>query len=140
MNRSTYYYETRGESPENLELMRRIDEQYLQTPFYGSRKMAAWLREQKPLSLAAADGRVRLNTATQAELESVSGIGPVLAARIIAARDERGGFTVVEDLLVATALRAPFGAGGAGAELLEGGFDRGEVGRAGRQDQHIGHG
>jgi putative transposase len=29
-----------GETPENLELMRRIDEQYLQTPFYGSRKMA----------------------------------------------------------------------------------------------------
>ena len=29
-----------GESEENLTLMRRIDEQYLRTPFYGSRKMA----------------------------------------------------------------------------------------------------
>jgi putative transposase len=29
-----------GESAENLALMRAIDEQYLRTPFYGSRKMA----------------------------------------------------------------------------------------------------
>jgi putative transposase len=29
-----------GESPENLALMRRLDEQYLRTPFYGSRKLA----------------------------------------------------------------------------------------------------
>ncbi|MBI3466445.1 MAG: IS3 family transposase [Planctomycetes bacterium] len=38
--RSTYYYEPAYESAENLALMRRIDEQYLQTPFYGSRRMA----------------------------------------------------------------------------------------------------
>jgi putative transposase len=38
--RSTWYYEPVGESPENLALMRRIDQQYLQTPFYGSRRMA----------------------------------------------------------------------------------------------------
>ncbi len=38
--RSTYYYELATESVENLELMRRIDEQYLETPFFGSRKMA----------------------------------------------------------------------------------------------------
>lgn len=41
--RSTCYYEPAGESWENLSLMRAIDEQYLQTPFYGSRKMAACL-------------------------------------------------------------------------------------------------
>lgn len=40
--RSSWYYQPRGESPENLALMRRIDEQYLATPFYGSRKLA-WL-------------------------------------------------------------------------------------------------
>jgi putative transposase len=38
--RSTRYYVPAGETAENLALMRAIDEQYLQTPFYGSRKMA----------------------------------------------------------------------------------------------------
>ena len=40
LNRSSWYYEAVGESPENLALMRRIDEQYLRKPYYGSRKMA----------------------------------------------------------------------------------------------------
>ena len=44
--RSSFYYESRGESPRNLELMRRIDEQFLETPFLGSRQMARWLRHQ----------------------------------------------------------------------------------------------
>ena len=38
--RSTRYYQPVGESDENLALMRRIDEQYLKTPFFGSRKIA----------------------------------------------------------------------------------------------------
>jgi putative transposase len=37
---STWYYRPAGESAENVALMRAIDEQYLRTPFYGSRKMA----------------------------------------------------------------------------------------------------
>ena len=40
---STWYYRPAGESAENLALMRRIDEQYLRTPFYGSRKLAVVL-------------------------------------------------------------------------------------------------
>lgn len=40
LSRSTRYYQARGETPENLALMRIIDEQYLKTPFYGSRKLA----------------------------------------------------------------------------------------------------
>ena len=44
--RSTYYYAGRGESDENLKLMRFIDEQYLHTPFYGSRGMTQWLIRQ----------------------------------------------------------------------------------------------
>jgi putative transposase len=39
LNRSSWYYQPTGESAENLVWMRRIDEQYLKTPFYGSRKM-----------------------------------------------------------------------------------------------------
>jgi putative transposase len=42
--RSSCYYQPQAESAENLALMRRIDEQYLETPFYGSRKMAVVLR------------------------------------------------------------------------------------------------
>jgi putative transposase len=37
---STWYYRPAGESAENLALMRAIDEQYLRSPFYGSRKLA----------------------------------------------------------------------------------------------------
>lgn len=40
LSRSSWYYEPAGESAENLALMRRIDEQYLKTPWYGRRKMA----------------------------------------------------------------------------------------------------
>ncbi len=41
---------------------------------------------------------VSLNTATQAELEELPGIGPVTAGRIIAWREEHGRFTRVEEL------------------------------------------
>lgn len=42
--RSSYYREPAGESEENLELMRLIDEEYTRHPFYGSRKMKKYLR------------------------------------------------------------------------------------------------
>ena len=42
---------------------------------------------------------VRLNTASAAELESIPGVGPVLAARIVGHRQANGPFAVVEDLL-----------------------------------------
>ena len=44
--RSTYYYQTQGESAENLYLMRLLDKQYTDTPYYGVRRMTAWLRSQ----------------------------------------------------------------------------------------------
>lgn len=44
--RSTAYYRPVGESPENLELMRRIDEIYTESPFFGSRQMTRALRRQ----------------------------------------------------------------------------------------------
>jgi putative transposase len=43
LNRSTWYYQPAGESAYNLQLMRRIDEQYLRTPFYGWPRMTAYL-------------------------------------------------------------------------------------------------
>jgi putative transposase len=46
LNRSSLYYEPATETPENLRLMRRLDEQYTACPFYGSRRMTAWLVSQ----------------------------------------------------------------------------------------------
>ena len=46
LNRSTFYYEPTGASPEDLRLMRLIDEQYTACPFYGSRRMTEWLTQQ----------------------------------------------------------------------------------------------
>ena len=39
ISRSSLYHAPQGESAENLELMRRIDELFLKYPFYGSRQM-----------------------------------------------------------------------------------------------------
>lgn len=44
LNRSSLYYEPVGESQENLDLMRLLDEQYTRTPYYGVLKMEAYLR------------------------------------------------------------------------------------------------
>jgi putative transposase len=43
LNRSTYYLPPATESEANLRLMRLIDQQFLKTPFYGSRRMAVAL-------------------------------------------------------------------------------------------------
>ena len=43
LSRTGYYYQPVRESPQNLLMMGLIDRQYTQTPFYGSRKMTAWL-------------------------------------------------------------------------------------------------
>ena len=43
ISRSSFYYAPKGESAENLALMRRIDELFLKYPFYGSRQMARQL-------------------------------------------------------------------------------------------------
>lgn len=44
VSRSSYYYEPGFESELNLRLMRMIDEQYMSTPFYGSRRMTEVLK------------------------------------------------------------------------------------------------
>lgn len=47
---------------------------------------------------AAPGGQVDINTATADQLEGIPGVGPVLAQRIIAYRDQNGGFASVEQL------------------------------------------
>jgi putative transposase len=44
--RSTFYREPAPETAVNLDLMRRIDEQFLETPWYGSRQMTRHLRRE----------------------------------------------------------------------------------------------
>ncbi|MGC9022936.1 MAG: IS3 family transposase, partial [Dissulfurimicrobium sp.] len=46
LSRASYYYEAREEDRYNLELMRLIDEQFTETPFYGIARMTAWLRKE----------------------------------------------------------------------------------------------
>ena len=45
------------------------------------------------------NGPIMINRATVKEFESLDGIGPVLAGRIVAFRKANGPFTVIEDLL-----------------------------------------
>jgi len=46
ISRSSFYYAPKGESVENLALMRRIDELFLKYPFYGSRQMVRQLHRE----------------------------------------------------------------------------------------------
>ena len=46
VSRASIYYRPAPTRAEDLELMTLMDRQYLKTPFYGSRKMKAWLRGQ----------------------------------------------------------------------------------------------
>jgi len=46
ISRSGLYYQPVGISEDDLTLMKLIDRQYLATPFYGARKIAAWLKSQ----------------------------------------------------------------------------------------------
>jgi putative transposase len=44
--RASYYHRPRPKRPDDLRLMRAIDEAYMAYPFFGSRQMARWLRRQ----------------------------------------------------------------------------------------------
>jgi competence protein ComEA len=65
------------------------DGQHLMVPSAAGRDGAA----------GAADDRVRINVASETDLQRLPGVGPVLAARIVEHRDRYGPFATVEDLL-----------------------------------------
>jgi putative transposase len=46
LNRSSLYYKAVETSKEDFELTKLIDRQYLITPFYGTRRMAEWLKRE----------------------------------------------------------------------------------------------
>ena len=57
-----------------------------------------------PAGTAAAPGLVNLNSADQASLETIPGVGPVTATAIIQHRTEIGSFTALEQLLDVTGI------------------------------------
>lgn len=71
-----------------------LDAQQVYVPVIGESSLAA----PGEASSGAAGGPVNLNRATAAELEALPGIGPSLAAQIVAWRDQHGPFSSVEDL------------------------------------------
>ena len=46
ISRSSRYYRRKGTSPEDLAVLEAVDQQYLATPFYGSRRTKVWLQKQ----------------------------------------------------------------------------------------------
>ena len=50
-------------------------------------------------STGTTDGKIHLNQATASELDSLPGVGPVIAERIVSYREENGPFEAIEDLL-----------------------------------------
>lgn len=46
INRSSLYYTPTPETEENLAIMKMIDKKYMDTPYFGSRRMSAWLNRQ----------------------------------------------------------------------------------------------
>lgn len=59
---------------------------------------------EEPAPSERADGRVNINTADAAALESLPRIGPALAERILAWRHENGPFTSIDDLLAVSGI------------------------------------
>jgi competence protein ComEA len=55
--------------------------------------------DRQPSAASRSGSAVDINTANQAELESLPRIGPVLAARILEYRDQNGPFKRIEDLV-----------------------------------------
>ena len=50
-------------------------------------------------SAASSDGKININTASEAELCNIPGIGATRAAAIVAYRQEKGGFSAIEDIM-----------------------------------------
>ena len=67
VGRSGFYYQPVGETAENLALMRLVDAQFLDTPWYGSRQMARHLRREGHLV-----GRKRVR-----RLMALMGLAPI---------------------------------------------------------------
>ena len=68
--------------------------QVVQNPDVGEHAQSAG--DSPVQSVKSSSGKININTATQRELESLPGIGPVTAQKIITYRQENGSFTEIE--------------------------------------------
>jgi len=66
---------------------------------YPPNKSGSAIRISPQRAKAKVTGPIALNRASAKELESLDGIGPVLAARIIAYRNQNGPFLSIDDLM-----------------------------------------
>lgn len=82
-----------------------IDGQQIPIPYKGEGSVSLGLTTSPPTSATESNSvnsspnqKININTANQAELETLPGIGPALAQRIITYRTEHGPFRTPEDL------------------------------------------
>lgn len=90
-----------GATPEadlaHLNLARRLrDEEQVYVPRQGEPTLPP--ATGVPSSNSATPGKVNINTADVAELDTLPGIGPGYAQRIVAYREQHGPFRTIEDL------------------------------------------
>jgi competence protein ComEA len=57
-----------------------------------------------PLPGSGSENKLNINTASAAQLEALPGIGPALAARIVAHRESNGPFLATEDLMAVSGI------------------------------------
>lgn len=95
---------TQSADPLAINLAQRLEDgQQITVPAKGQREANPNISQKAPepsltTTQVVAAGPVNINTATQAELETLPGIGPSKAAAIIAYRQEKGPFRRSEDL------------------------------------------
>jgi len=92
----------KGADVSDINLARVIkdgEQVYIYPPQNYSQKGGGAARVSPQRAKARVTGPISLNRASAKELESLDGIGPVLAARIVAYRKVNGPFLTVEDLL-----------------------------------------
>ena len=77
----------------------RVIEDGEQIYIYPPSKGGSSIRISPQRAKAKSSGPIALNRASAKELESLDGIGPVLAARIVAYRNQNGPFLTVDDLM-----------------------------------------
>lgn len=84
---------------EHLNLAKPLEDgEHIYVPHIGEAPMPTPTSSPSESETSISRGLININTASQAELETLPGIGPALAQRIIEYRELHGGFPTIEDL------------------------------------------